>query len=469
MQWRKERLGDAAVFYKNDDFSALVRQYLENPKDTEAKTHLRTWLGQFQSANEYDRVFLLDARGVERMSVPDTPEPVAPHLLQNVSETLRSGQVIFLDFYRDAPDQPIHLAVLVPILDGQDGSRAIGLLVFRIDPQKYLYPFINRWPIPSRTAETLIIRRDGNDALFLNELRFQKNTALNLRSPLENVQMPAVRAALGQEGIVEGIDYRGVPVIADVRSVPNSPWFLVTQMDVSEVYTPLREKLWEIVILIGALLICAGAGVGFVWRHQRARYYRERYEAAEALRESEGRFQLLVEGVKDYAIFILNQEGQVVSWNEGAQRIKGYTAEEIIGKNFSCFYPAEDIEKHKPERKLKVAAEEGRFEDEGWRLRKDGSRFWANVIITALRDGQGRVVGFSKIARDLTERKRAEERIRKLNRVYAVLSYINQAIVRIREPQESARAKEMISFPTPLVPIKPWHGTRQLCRRTQRF
>src|SRR4030067_2218657 len=102
---------------------------------------------------------------------------------------------------------------------------------------------MNRWPPPSKTAETLIIRRDGNDALFLNELRFRKKTALNLRCSLENVRMAAVRAALGQEGIVEGIDYRGVPVIADVRAVTNSPWFLVTRMDVSEIYGPLREEL----------------------------------------------------------------------------------------------------------------------------------------------------------------------------------------------------------------------------------
>jgi PAS domain S-box-containing protein len=308
--------------------------------------------------------------------------------------------------------------------------------VLRIDPQKYLYPFIISWPTLSRTAETLLVRREGNDALFLNELRFQKNAALNLRIPLKDTQTPAVKAALGQAGIVEGIDYRGVPVIAYVRSVPDSPWFLVARMDISEVYTPLRERLWEIVILIGALLICAGAGTGFVWRHQRARFYREKYEVTETLRESEERFRLLVEGIKDYAIIMLDREGQIVSWNEGAQRIKGYKEEEIIGKNFSCFYPAEDIEKHKPERELKVAAEEGRFEDEGRRLRKDGSRFWANVIITALHDGQGRMVGFSKITRDLTERKQSEERIRKLNRTLAMLSDINQAIVRIREPQK---------------------------------
>jgi two-component system sensor histidine kinase/response regulator len=183
-----------------------------------------------------------------------------------------------VDFYRNEHDQRIYLTILVPILDEQNGNRAIGLLALRIDPKTYFYPFINRWPTPSRTAETLIVRREGNDALFLNELRFQKNAALNLRIPLKNTQTPAVKAALGQEGIVEGIDYRGVPVIADIRYVPNSPWFLVARIDISEVYTPLRERLWEIVILIGALLICAGAGTGFVWRHQTAEAYKKQYE-----------------------------------------------------------------------------------------------------------------------------------------------------------------------------------------------
>ncbi|MFA6055011.1 MAG: GAF domain-containing protein [Thermodesulfovibrionales bacterium] len=285
VDWRKERLGDAAVFYKNDNFSVRVRQYFKTPENAEAKTKLRTWIKQFQSAFEYDRIFLLDTRGVERMSVPDKPEPIAPHLLEHLSEIMRSRQVTFLDFHRDRPDQPIHLAILVPVLDGQEGGRVIGLLVFRIDPQKYLYPFINRWPMSGKTAETLIVRRDGNDALFLNEQKFQKNAALNLRIPLEKTEIPAVQAVLGHQGIVEGKDYRGSPVIASVRAVPDSPWFLVARMDISEVYTPLRERLWEIVILIGALLVCAGAGTGFVWRHQRARYYREKYEAAERIQK----------------------------------------------------------------------------------------------------------------------------------------------------------------------------------------
>ncbi|KAB8331486.1 PAS domain S-box protein [Scytonema tolypothrichoides VB-61278] len=146
----------------------------------------------------------------------------------------------------------------------------------------------------------------------------------------------------------------------------------------------------------------------------------ERKRAEEALRLSEERFRALVEGVKDYAIYIVNPEGYIVSWNAGAQRIKGYQAEEILGQHFSCFYTHEDIQLCKPEQELRIAAIVGRCEDEGWRVRKDGSRFWANAIMTALHDESGQLYGFSKVTRDITDvydelrlRKHTEEALRK--------------------------------------------------------
>ena len=135
----------------------------------------------------------------------------------------------------------------------------------------------------------------------------------------------------------------------------------------------------------------------------------ERRRAQDALQLSEERLRAMVESVKDYAIFILDPRGYVTSWNAGAERIKGYRTDEIVGQHFSKFYLQEDIDRGKPDHELKIAAATGRFEDEGWRLRKDGSRFWANVIVSALRDSAGNLRGFSKVTRDFTERKQAEE------------------------------------------------------------
>jgi rsbT co-antagonist protein RsbR len=137
---------------------------------------------------------------------------------------------------------------------------------------------------------------------------------------------------------------------------------------------------------------------------------------------SEDSFRLLVESIKDYAIVMLDPGGHVASWNAGAERFKGWRAAEIIGQNFSCFYPDDAVQRGLPEQELKAAAKEGRFEDEGWRVRKDGKKFWANVIISALRDKDGTLRGFSKVTRDLTERLQAEEQIKQQSREIMELS-----------------------------------------------
>jgi len=158
-------------------------------------------------------------------------------------------------------------------------------------------------------------------------------------------------------------------------------------------------------VVITALRDRTGTLVGFA---KVTRDLTQRRNHEESLRQSEERFRLLVEGVSDYAIFMLDVNGFVASWNAGAQRIKGYAADEIIGRHFSTFYPADARQSGWTEHELQVAAETGRFVDEGWRIRKDGTSFWAAVTITALRDSDGRLLGFAKLTRDLTGQKRAE-------------------------------------------------------------
>ncbi|HET8773656.1 MAG TPA: PAS domain S-box protein [Thermoanaerobaculia bacterium] len=155
--------------------------------------------------------------------------------------------------------------------------------------------------------------------------------------------------------------------------------------------------------------------------------------AEEELRQSTEVFQLLVSSVRDYAIFMLDPEGRIATWNLGAQRIKGYKPEEIIGRHFSAFYGEEDIRNGKPERELEIAKAEGSVEDEGWRLRKDGTRFWANVVITAVYDSHGELRGFAKVTRDITERKLAEETQRAL---------AEQREARLRAEEDRSRAED---------------------------
>jgi PAS domain S-box-containing protein len=162
-------------------------------------------------------------------------------------------------------------------------------------------------------------------------------------------------------------------------------------------------------------------------------------DAPHALGDTEERFHLLVDAVQDYAIFMLDPDGYIESWNAGAQRIKGYTADEVIGRHFSMFYPPEDLARNKPARMLALARAQGRIEDDAWRMRKDGSRFWANVVITALYDRQGELRGFGKVTRDLTERKRAEDEIVELRAREAA-----QLAERAKQATELEKAKSRL-------------------------
>jgi hypothetical protein len=277
-QWRRERWGDAKVILYSSMYSNLLRRFISTPQKTELRSELRGWFSLLESSYGYNRVFLLDARGIERFSVSDSSEPAPPELLEGVSKALDSRQLVFLDYYAAEKGGPIFLALLVPFFEDGGRGRPLGVLVMRIDPRVYLNPLIQGWPTSSQSAETLLVRRDGRDALFLSELRFHHDSALKLRVPLDQTGVVAVKAALGQEGLLEGIDYRGRPAIGYALAVPDSPWRLVARMDSTEVYLPLRERLWLTVVLIGVLFLGAGAGLTLIWRRRDLRFYRERAE-----------------------------------------------------------------------------------------------------------------------------------------------------------------------------------------------
>ncbi|HEY9785863.1 MAG TPA: ATP-binding protein [Candidatus Obscuribacterales bacterium] len=200
-------------------------------------------------------------------------------------------------------------------------------------------------------------------------------------------------------------DSRGIDTLKAIYSaVPMVPIIVLTSTEDEQVVSEaLQEGAQDYLIkgqLDSHLLI------------RSIRYSMERVKSQEALRESEERMRVLIEGVQDYAIFLLDRDGRVVTWNSGAEKITGYSAEEIIGKHLSHFYTPADVQKGTPDLGLHQAVLRGRYEEEGWRLRKDGSRFWANVVNTPLYDTQGRLRGFARVARDMTEQRAAEETLR---------------------------------------------------------
>ena len=330
VQYRKERLADGAVVFKNASFSTLVRQFFEQPADTEVQRQLLNWTGNCLAYEEYNQIRLLDTHGVTRWSLPANLNPASGHVTQSVLDVLKSGRVTMTDFYQRENDKHIYLSVLIPIFDAVDTNRPLGVLAIRIDPSVYLYPLIKNWPVPSKTAETLLVRREGKEAVFLNEIRFQTNTALNLRIPIESTNTPAVMAVLGKEGIVRGVDYRGMPVFAALHAIPESPWFMVTRRDTAEVFAPMWERLRQTIVLFSSFLFGIAAVVGMLWRQQRVGFYREKAKSAEALYEANEILQTAMNQSSAGIAIADATDGKLRYVNEAGLLIGGSSREQLV-------------------------------------------------------------------------------------------------------------------------------------------
>jgi PAS domain S-box-containing protein len=405
-QWRRARLSDAAVLIER---TVLVEDMLHwlAERRPESDGRIRAAFMSMKEHYNYHDVLLVDAAGRVRLSLGETSTELAPDLRQ--AWALAQRQPVFSDLHLQLEEPFVRGAVIAPIGVGVgEGAAAAprGAVIFEFDAQHFIYPVTQSWPTPTRTAETLFVRRDGDSALYLNALRHDPNAALKRRISLSRTEVPAVMAALGRRGIVEGADYTGTPVLADLQAVPDSPWLMVTKIDVDEA---LAEWRFQAALIIAVLLLI---GTGFagttiiIWQ-QRAKY-RALAEMTEALRQSEEQIRLTVEGVKDYAIFPLDAAGRVASWNIGLQRLQGYAAAEIVGQEIVVFFTAEDRAAGTPARLLAEAARQGSAECCGWQVRSNGSRFWAELAITARRDSSGRLSGFAAVVRDITERKQVE-------------------------------------------------------------
>lgn len=298
IRWRNERLGDANLLYENPAFSTLVKRFHDNLDDQQSRTELYTWLFNIQIHYRYSRVFLLSPDGTILISAPKTPQPVSSHILQHLPGIISTGKIEFIDFYRDEWDDQIYLTILIPIMNGSSHNLT-GIVGLQINPDDFLYPFISQWPTESETAETLLVRKEGESVLYLNKLRFRDDIALTYQLPLNQTHMPAVQAVLGKEGVFEGVDYRGIPVIAHIQKIPESPWYLVTRIDIAEVFESLTARAIEIIVIIIILLMVTGWGFYILHQREKNQFYLEQLKIKEALFKSEERLRLSLDAAND--------------------------------------------------------------------------------------------------------------------------------------------------------------------------
>jgi len=295
--WRQERLKDAESIIANRFAIEPIHAWLQDgAPDDERCSMLLKWLEGLRFGSVYDAAYLLDSNG----------RSVA-HSTENSTACQRSPKELFspfrrgrrpglIDFYRDQNSRP-HLNLVVPLIPQLNMMQASSAtLILNINPERTLYPLVRTWPGNSRTAETMLGRYESGQVLYLNDLRMRTNAAVNLRMPSNDNDLPMSRAAQGFQGMMEGRDYRGMPVLAAIRRVPDSPWLVVTKIDREELYAPLRERIWSIAIISTILLIMLISWITFAWRRQAMHFRLMGHQRTEAiLREGQALLEQLVD------------------------------------------------------------------------------------------------------------------------------------------------------------------------------
>ena len=327
-QWRQERLGDISRSSKAPFFGQGLREWLRDMNNTPLKAKLHQRLVFEQKEEGYADVLLIDTEYRVLLSAEPEP-PFLSHADKKVIEQAFAHRTPMLsDLYR-SPRGIVHVDAVAPLLDSE--NRPVAVLVLRSNAESYLYPLIQSWPTPSRTAETLLVRREGEDVLFLNELRHRPNSALSLREPLALSELPAVQAVLGKQGIFQGKDYRGVEVLADLRPIPESPWFMVAKVDAAEILAEARYRGGVIALFSALFILLAASVTAYGYRYRQVRLYRDLYRSEREPRVAHEEFRTTLYSIGD-AVITTDTEGLVKQMNPVAERLTGWLENEAKGK-----------------------------------------------------------------------------------------------------------------------------------------
>ena len=401
--WLAQRQDTAAVLANDADLAGYAAQLLTNERDEAVRARIRARLDAVRRVYGYDAI-LLDASGRTVLAVnqhPELSEQIKRHLLPLA---LRSGQVQRSELYRDASGG-IHLDYVVPLQPQRAGEERAAL-VLHTPVEHFLFPLIQRWPTPSASAETMLVRREGDKVLTLNELRYQRNTALTLRVPLDSVNSPSAMAVrAGQSRHMDTLDRRGVHVLAASRPVAGTAWYVVAKIDRAEVLAPLKRLvLWVSIVTLAGAIAVAGALL-LLWRQQ------QRAHHLELIAQTAERDRLLK------LFFDLPFVGMSITspvtkrWTHVNDRLcdmLGYTREEMMGLTWAELTHAEDLATDVAEFERVLTGENDGYQMDKRFLRKDGSCLYATIDVKVVRQENGEVALFVATIQDITARRRME-------------------------------------------------------------
>ena len=435
VQWRTERLAGVELIRESPNTMRGLEIFVVEDRGRVDAGLLRQWLEALARRSGYVRALLLDRQGRVLLEAGEVRSPLDALDQAAARRAFASGRDEFGPLHSSEAGEPVHVDLVAPIARRDDPSGApFAVLLLQIDAARSLYPLVRTWPAPSRSAEVLLVESYGDSVTLLGWLRQRDGPALARHLPLADTSRVEVLGALGRQGIVAGRDYRGVRVLAALRPVPGSRWALVAKVDRGEVLAPTRERARLSALLAAAIVVGAAAILTALWRQRSARVYRRLYEAEAARQAVTRHYEYLTRYANDM-IVLADGEGRIVEVNDRALAEYGYCRDELLRLTVgdllapSAAAGAAGV--------IAEVRERGGAVYETTHRRKDGSTLPVEVssrLITI--DGKPYLQG---IVRDISERRRQERRIADLNRIYALLSEVNQAIVRTRDRDQLLR------------------------------
>lgn len=426
--WRSQRLADAEVLSAGMKHCPPLLGILRGGASAQQQAQAGELLSLMRSRYHYDSVTIAGLRGEVLLSVgrPFTN----PILLRTWTSQAGHASVIAFRNPAAASSGPAPLLSVNIALHSLQGEH-LGYLLLGIDPEEYLFPTLRDWLGAGQTGELLLVRREGDSVVFLNNTRLARSSALRIRYPLSMTALPAVRAVHGESGPIDGTDYRGKVVVAAAHPVVGSDWFVVAKIDRSEALAPAVRTAIQSAVLLAALTLLSGALVWSILRRQRVRFSLEKYQAELDRSRLLSLYNSLLLHAND-AILVFERDGRIVEANERAVEMFGYARDEIVQMRVAQLKPAElavEFERH-----MKVIEEKKSIVFETENLRKDGRRFPTEVSSSEIVVDEHPL--YQSILRDISERKQSERQIKRLNYLYAVLSRCNAAMARARSEED---------------------------------
>ena len=408
--WRDERLGEARFLLQTaavaDDIAALVSR----PRDEAVKERLLDWLVAIRGDARYESVTVHDPAGRLLFATSEAAAPETTIPTDAFRKALLSEDVIVADLYRSATDARVQFDLLVPIRPvnvretrgGPGPSPAIAVVVLRLDASRSLFPLLRNWPLPTETGESFLVRREGDEVVYLSDLRHEPDAAVRLRRSMDDPDLSAAMGLRGSAEVLEGVDYRGTAVLATSRPIPESPWVLLVKIDQREVYAAMRREAWQNGTVLALLILALALGRGFLSRQRRSDLLGRALEAEHERALAAERLALVMRYANDM-ILLCDEEGRIMEANHRSLAAYGYTLDELRALPSGGLRPPGVAPQLSAELDLMRSQTGAVFET--LHRRKDGSVLQVEVSGRSLNEG-GREY-LLLIARDITERRLA--------------------------------------------------------------